>query len=165
MLFTVFIPATIILAIFTLLPMWHYEAWWVRSLDFPRLQLFVISLLLLLIELVVLDLSQASTWFLLILALLCLVYHAWWIVPYTRLFPVEVKSAVGANRKRTIRIMTANVLTPNRNAKALIELVRENMPDLIVSLESDGWWQARLDALESDYPYTIKCPLDNLYVI
>jgi len=163
MLFTVFIPATIILAIFTLLPMWHYEAWWVRSLDFPRLQLFVISLLLLLIELVVLDLSQASTWFLLILALLCLVYHAWWIVPYTRFFPVEVKSAVGANRKRTIRIMTANVLTPNRNARALIELVRENMPDLIVTLESDGWWQARLDALESDYPYTIKCPLDNLY--
>ena len=52
MLSTVFIPATIILAIFTLLPMWHYEAWWVRSLDFPRLQLFVISLLLLLIELV-----------------------------------------------------------------------------------------------------------------
>ena len=103
--------------------------------------------------------------FLLILALLCLVYHAWWIVPYTRVFPVEVKSAVGANRKRTIRIMTANALTSNRNAKALIELVRENMPDLIVTLESGGWWQARLDALESDYPYTNKCPLDNLYVI
>ncbi len=61
--------------------------------------------------------------------------------------------------------MTANILTPNRNAKALIELVRENMPDLIVTLESDGWWQAKLDALESDYPYTIKGPLDNLYVI
>ena len=81
------------------------------------------------------------------------------------MFPVAVKSAVGANRKRTIRMMTANVLTPNRNAKALIELVRKNLPDLIVTLESDGWLQARLDALESNYPHTIKCPLDNLYVI
>jgi endonuclease/exonuclease/phosphatase (EEP) superfamily protein YafD len=45
--------------------------------------------------------------------------------------------------------MTANALTSNRNAKALIELVRENMPDLIVTLETDGVWQARLDALES----------------
>ena len=163
MLFTVFIAATVILVMFTLLPMWRYEAWWVRSLDFPRLQLFVISLLLLLMELVLLDLSRPSTWVLPILTLLCLVYHAWWIIPYTRVFPVEVKSAVDLNSQRIIRIMTANVLTPNRNAEGLLQLVRENVPDIIVTLESDAWWQARLDTLESDYPYTIKCPLDNLY--
>jgi len=80
-------------------------------------------------------------------------------------FPVEVKSAVGEDRQRIIRIMTANVLTTNRNAKGLIELVRENVPDILVTLESDDWWQAQLDILEPDYPYTIKCPLDNLYVI
>jgi endonuclease/exonuclease/phosphatase (EEP) superfamily protein YafD len=162
-LLTVFITATVILVIFTLLPIWRYEAWWVRSLDFPRLQLFVISLMLLLTELVLLDFSRPSTWFLLILALACLGYHAWWILPYTRVFPVEVKSTVGAGRHRIIRIMTANVLTPNRNSQGLIELVRENMPDILVTLESDEWWQARLDILESDYPHTIKCPLDNLY--
>jgi endonuclease/exonuclease/phosphatase (EEP) superfamily protein YafD len=162
-LFTTFLFATIILVIFTLLPIWRFEAWWVRSLDFPRLQLFLISLLLILMESVMLDLSQPSTWVLLILALLCFVYHAWWIVPYTRVFPVEVKSAIDTDRQRIIRIMTANVLTPNRNAKGLIELVRENGPDIIVTLESDLWWQARLDILEPDYPYTIKCPLDNLY--
>ena len=163
MLFTTSLFVTIFLVIFTSLPIWRFEAWWVRSLDFPRLQLFVISLLLLLLELVLLDLSRPSTWVLLILALLCLVYHSWWILPYTRVFPVEVKSAVGEDRQRIIRIMTANVLTPNRNAKGLIELVRENVPDILVTLESDGWWQARLDSLEPDYPYTIKCPLDNLY--
>ena len=162
-LFTTSLFATIILVIFTLLPIWRFEAWWVRSLDFPRLQLFVISLLLLSMDLVMLDLSQPSTWILCILALLCLVYHAWWILPYTRLFPVEVKSAVDNDLQRVIRIMTANVLTPNRNAKALIELVRENVPDILVTLESDLWWQAQLDTLKSDYPYTIKCPLDNLY--
>lgn len=161
--FVAFLIVTVILTTFTLLPLWRHEAWWVRSLDFPRLQLFVVSLLLLLIELVLLDLSQPSTWGLLVVALLCLLYQAWWIAPYTRLFPVEVKSAINAEDQRMIRIITANVLTPNRNAMALIELVRENAPDILVALESDAWWQERLDTLEPDYPYTIKCPLDNLY--
>jgi endonuclease/exonuclease/phosphatase (EEP) superfamily protein YafD len=40
--------------------------------------------------------------------------------------------------------LTVNVLTPNRNAEALIALVRENAPDVLVTLESDSWWQARL---------------------
>ncbi|MGD8257438.1 MAG: endonuclease/exonuclease/phosphatase family protein [Desulfobacterales bacterium] len=110
-----------------------------------------------------LDLSHIATWSLIVVVLLCLVYHAWWILPYTRVFPVEVKSAIIVDSQRTLRIMTANVLTPNRNAKALIELVHENEPDIIVTLESDKWWQSRLDTLESDYPYTSKCPLDNLY--
>jgi endonuclease/exonuclease/phosphatase (EEP) superfamily protein YafD len=154
---------TAILAIVTLLPLWRHEAWWVRAMDFPRLQLFVGSLFLLLLESVLLDLSLLSTWGLLVVTLLCLVYQAWWIFPYTRLFPVEVESTTGANRQRMIRIMTANVLTPNRNAEALIELVRKNKPDILVTLESDAWWQSKLDVLESDYPYTIKCPLDNLY--
>ena len=73
-----FLGSTIILTILTLLPLRRHEAWWIRSLDFPCLQLSVISLLLLV-------------------------------------------------------------------------------------LESDAWWQARLDTLEPDYPHTIKCPLDNLY--
>ena len=163
MIYSVFLFVTIILTILTLLPIWRFEAWWVRSLDFPRLQLFVVSLLLLLMEAILLDLSHFTTWSLLVVALFCFVYHAWWIIPYTRVFPVEVKSAVSADSERMIRIMTANVLTPNRNAKALIELVRENVPDILVTLESDQWWQAKLDTLEPDYLYTIKCPLDNLY--
>ncbi|MGD8975927.1 MAG: endonuclease/exonuclease/phosphatase family protein [Desulfobacterales bacterium] len=114
-------------------------------------------------ETILLDLSHIATWSLIVVVLLCLVYHAWWILPYTRVFPVEVKSAIIVDSQRTLRIMTANVLTPNRNAKALIELVHENEPDIIVTLESDKWWQSRLDTLESDYPYTSKCPLDNLY--
>ncbi|MEN8780002.1 MAG: endonuclease/exonuclease/phosphatase family protein [Desulfobacterales bacterium] len=161
--FATLLVATVVLSILSLLPLWRHEAWWVRSLDFPRLQLLVISLFLLFMDSVFLDLSHPSTWGLLVIASLCFAYHAWWIVPYTRLFPVEVKPAISADSQRIIRIMTANVLTPNRNAMALIELVRENSPDLLVTLESDAWWQARLDALEPDYPYTIKCPLDNLY--
>ncbi len=120
MMFVVFLLATVILATLTLLLLWRYEAWWVRSMDFPRLQLFVSSLLLFLVESVLLDLSHPSTWCLLVVALLCLVYQAWWI------------------------------LTPNRNAKALIELVFEAGHDVQQNgLEADvddlAWGKAKAD--------------------
>jgi hypothetical protein len=56
--FVAFLVFTVILATFTLLPLWRHEAWWVRSLDFSRLQLFFLSLLLFLMELTLLDLSH-----------------------------------------------------------------------------------------------------------
>ena len=64
-----------------------------------------------------------------------------------------------------IGIMTDNVLATNRKANSLIELVLENRSDVLVTLESDQWWQSKLDILEVEYSYTIKCPLDNLYVM
>jgi len=63
----------------------------------------------------------------------------------------------------SLSILTANVLTSNRNADALLELARKHQPDIIVTLESDQWWQDKLDSLLPDMPYSIKCPLDNLY--
>ncbi|MFZ0241758.1 MAG: endonuclease/exonuclease/phosphatase family protein [Desulfobacterales bacterium] len=163
MILATFLLTSCLLALLTLLPLSRCEEWWVRSLDFPRLQLFLLWLLLLLLEFLWLDVSRGSTWGLVTVAGGGLVVQGWWIMPFTRLYPVEVKPAVTAEQRRMIRIMTANVLTTNRRAGVLIELVRENSPDILVTLESDGWWQARLDELEPSYPYTIKCPLDNLY--
>lgn len=153
----------VILVVFTLLPLWRHEAWWVRSLDFPRLQLFYVALLLIAVEMVLLDFSRGLAWLVLISCVLCLAYHAWWILPYTRLFRVEVASADSSDRRRTVRIMTANVLMTNRRAGVFIDLVREMTPDVLVTLETNAWWQSKLDQLESDYAYTIKCPLENLY--
>ena len=163
MLFIVLVIITVLLVIGTFLPLWQHEAWWVRSLDFPRLQLVCVALTLVAFELGLLDWSLASTWGLTLTALLCLAYQLWWIFPYTRLFPVEVTIAKSNDKTCRIRIIAANVLTPNRNAEEFIELVRRNRPDIFMTSESDKWWQSRLDSLESEYPHTVKCPQDNLY--
>jgi len=155
--------ATLFLVIVTLLPFSRHEAWWIRGLDFPRLQFAIFAMLLLLSALLLLDLSCPESLGILTLVLFCLVYQAWWILPYTRLYPVEVCGVRKADNHSFISIMTANVLTPNRNAARLLELIRCNDPDVIVTLESDRWWQEQLDCLEGQYPYTVKCPLDNLY--
>ncbi len=161
--FTTFLIITVILAVLTVLPISRHEAWWIRGLDFPRLQLFLLILAVFFLELLFLDLSLVQSWALVSIALLCLIYQVWWIFPYTQLFPVEVKAAKTFDHKNQITIISANVLMPNRNATDLIALVREYQPDILVTLESDKWWQTQLDSLEADYRYTIKCPLDNLY--
>lgn len=69
----------------------------------------------------------------------CVAFQTWWIIPYTRLWPVEVLDASGA--KPCLRLMTANVLTPNRAAPRFVRLMREHNPDILTTLESNAWWQ------------------------
>lgn len=154
---------TAALAVATLLPLWRNPHWTVRALDFPRLQLAAAALGLLVAQLLVLDLAHAISWFLIVANLVCLAAQAWWILPYTRIWPKEVKTARETDPERTLTILTSNVLTPNRNAAALIGLVEQYEPDLLVTLESDQWWEDQLAVLETQMPFSIKCPLDNLY--
>lgn len=132
-------------------------------MDFPRLQLVVFAALLLVAEVVLLDLGQRLALILLGVTAFCLVWQIWWILPYTPLWQVEVKMTTDDSPERALSILTANVLTPNRNAEALLETVRQHEPDILVTLESDQWWQDRLDVLAEQMPHSIKCPLDNLY--
>lgn len=155
--------ATFLLALVTLLPIWRHPHWLVRGMDFPRMQFTALAIILLLAELIFLDFEHLTSWVLLALTISCLAWQLWWILPYTSLWSVEVLAAKESNVDGHLSIITSNVLTPNRNAKALIALVRKHSPDVLVTLESDQWWQDQLDTLQSEMPYTIKCPLDNLY--
>lgn len=154
---------TLAVAVATALPLWNNPHWSVRSFDFPRLQVAVVALLLLIAQVVFLDVGQPQTWGLMAVAGCALLAQLWWILPYTAFWPKEVKTAKTRAAERSLSILTSNVLTPNRNADALIRLVREHKPDVLVTLESDQWWEDQLAALENEMPYTIKCPLDNLY--
>lgn len=163
MFFACLVP-TLLLTLMTALPLSRSEVWWIRMLDFPRLQLATFAMVLLLVEIVVLDAGSAATWALYVVVVGCLVWQAWWICPFTPLVSVEVDDASSVDdTENSIRVMTSNVLGSNRQSGKLIALVRENSPDVLVTLESNAWWQEQLDALESDYPYTIKCPLENLF--
>ena len=147
----------------TLLPLSRRPQWWIRDLDFPRLQITLVACAILLAQVVYGQVADELSLAALVLTLACLLYQAWWILPYTRVYPNEVRAAGGADPSRRIRLLTANVLMPNRNADGLIALIRAHEPDVFVTLETDAWWEQRLDALEGDYRYTMKCPLDNLY--
>ena len=151
------------LVVSTLLPLWRHPHWLVRGMDFPRLQLAAIAVLFILIQIISLDFSTPLTWVLISITLVCLAWQLWWILPYTILWRSEVKKTENSSPDCKLSILTANVLTPNRQADALLKLVNHYAPDVLVTLESDQWWQRHLDTLQADMPYSIKCPLDNLY--
>ena len=161
--FVIIAILVVLIVIATLLPLSRHTEWWVRDLDFPRLQIAAVALGVLTAQAFLSDLDEPAPVFLMIVTGACLAYQAWWIIPYTRPWKNEVKQAVGGAQGDRIRILTANVLTPNRNTDGLIALIRENRPHIFVTLETDQWWQDRLDVLEADYPHALKCPLDNLY--
>ncbi|MGM0630292.1 MAG: endonuclease/exonuclease/phosphatase family protein [Pseudomonadota bacterium] len=159
----IYLSLAVLLMVLTLAPLSWSQVWWIRGLDFPRLQLSVLLGALLVLGLIVIRDWNSVTAMALGIVIGCLVCQLWWVVPYTFFFPKEVEAVAAGNNGTRLRIMTANVLMPNHNSNGLLHLVRDFTPDVLVTLESDDWWQERLDILETDYPHTIKVPLDNLY--
>lgn len=153
----------VVLLLATLLPLSRAKVWWVRVLDFPRLQIAAL-LVATLALLWVFPLGVATLDAGIKLVLLgCLVWQCWWIAPYIPLAPREVPAASNTAPAERLRLLTANVLMSNRDADKLIALIRRHEPDVFVTLETDPWWQERLDGLGERYPHALKCPLDNRY--
>ncbi|AVJ18335.1 endonuclease/exonuclease/phosphatase family protein [Serratia rhizosphaerae] len=154
---------TCLLALVTIAPISTHPAWWVRVWDFPRLQILALALLTLLLNVTLLPWSSPWVWGLAVVNLACVIYQARWIYPYTPLSKPQVLDFTGYEKKPRVRILVANVLTPNRHAEKLLALAASERPDVLVAVETDGWWEQQLAPLEQDYPYTLKCPQDNLY--
>lgn len=140
-----------------------FSNWWIRVFDFPRIQLLLITTLAILLFLFpYLELSIGNL-SLLAMVTFCWFYQAAKIFPYSILAKNEVSLDKKDSPESEIGIMISNVLTPNRHAEKLIDLVKELQPNLLLTLESDKWWEEQLSVLENDYKYQVKIPLDNLY--
>ena len=163
MTYTILLTLTFFITVATLAPMLRISHWVIRSGDFPRLQLAFVAAALLIAECVLLDWTATRSWFAIVPTLGALIVQLWWVLPYTPLAPKEVKSAQDDQSDNKITILTSNVLTTNRQSDKLIALVKRYQPDVLVTLESDKWWEEQLSVLEQDMPHTVKCPLDNLY--
>ena len=154
---------TLLIVVATGLPLSRRTHWIFRGMDFPRLQIAVVAGTLLLFQLMVLDWKTGVSWLLFAATFACLLWQLWWVAPYSIFWPKEVKASTTNDRNGQLRVMTSNVLKTNRNSDALIRLVKEHQPDVLITLESDKWWQDQLQVLEADLPNVIQCPLDNLY--
>ncbi len=163
MLSTINATLVALVTLLTVLPLSRHPAWWIRDMDFPRLQIVILALAVLLFQWTIVGLDDKSDRILSIITLASLIYQAFWIIPYTRLYPKEVKVGALKGKGERIRILSSNVLETNRNAQGLIDLVRQHNPDIFVTLETNHWWEQQLSVLESEYPHSMKCPLENLY--
>ncbi|MCO6441279.1 MAG: endonuclease/exonuclease/phosphatase family protein [Nitrococcus mobilis] len=146
----------------TAIPLLRKTDWWIRLFDFPRLQVTVLGAAALAIYPWVFDYS-AVDYAVLTATFAATLWQLHWILPYTPLTRKQVMAARKVIPQERLRLLVANVLTPNRRAPDLLHLIKEADPDVVLTLESDAWWEQQLATLESRYPYCLKCPLDNLY--
>lgn len=161
--FWILAGSTALLAVLTVLPLSRRQEWWIRGLDFPRFQFALFGAALLIASALRLNFAEPAAWVVVGVSLLCTAYQAWWIFPYTFLHRREVQRARDRQPDARLRILSANVLMTNRRAADFLALVRAEQPDVIVTLETNRWWERQLAPLESDYPHTLRCPLENLY--
>lgn len=157
---TLLVIAVALLAI-TLLAKLPLHHWWIRAGEFPRLQLASLAIL-------VLALLPFTDGPLVLPTLVCggavLGIQLYYILPWTPLWRVQVQRTEPGQEERCFSILIANVLMSNRRDKALSQLIMRHQPDVILTLESDHWWQSRLEeAIGDDWPHRVEVPLDNLY--
>lgn len=139
------------------------DEWWIRDFDFPRLQ--ILSLGLIDFALLLVLPTQWDFWRGLVLLLLAaaMAYQIKMVIPYTLIWPKQVKQVKTPHPAQQICMLVSNVLTSNRKHYLLLEQIRKHQPDVVLTLESDKVWEQALSGIEPDYPHVVRIPLDNLY--
>lgn len=158
----VIIFAALVVA-WTILPLLRHQAWWIRVFEFPRIQLVVLALGGITATAVVFDSTSKEALLLYSVLFLCTIFHLRYIWPYTAMHQKQVKQAVSRDIEAEISILVGNVLMSNRRQGDFLKIIKQQNPDLVLAVETDLWWETELEALQAEYPYSVKHPLDNFY--
>ena len=152
---------TILVIIVTFLPWWWTDLWWVRMWDFPRLQ---VAGLLVLVGIVLLFVRPNRwRWPLLAGVMAALIWQGSHFIAYFPPYPKQVASTKSCPAGRQISLLNANVLLTNRDYGALLKLVEERNPDILLLLEPGREWSKAVEPLRAHYPFELSQPLDNTY--
>lgn len=152
-----------LLMLVTALPLVLSNEWWIRVWDFPRMQVAVLIGAVLLAAPMTLDRRRPRSWALAVGLLGALAYQLLLIWPYTPLKATEVALTASCPATSRVRLLIANVLMTNRSAEPLLEYVRQLDPDVVLLVETDAWWDGRLEGLKASYPYVVSKPREDFY--
>lgn len=149
---------TTFVVVVTLLPMWDTNRWWVRMMDFPRLQIAIIGGVVLVAALF---LPGRSRWIIPLLMIAACGYQLWRIFPYTPWAKLEMVAAV--DHPRSIKLLSANVLMENDHHDLLIKVINDYDPDILFLMETDQSWLDALAPVLARYATVVREPKDNHY--
>lgn len=158
---TFLIGLALLLVIATALPLFRYDQWWIRIFDFLRAQITILGMLLLAPYFYFWEMKRVYETVGLGLLAVAVGYQIVKMLPYTALMPKQVLAAESPADDANLSLLVANVLMKNRESAAFLDLVHEYDPDVILTVETDEWWEEALRPLEEDYPHTLKKLLDN----
>ena len=148
----------------SVIPLLRTTWWWVRICDFPRFQIAVLALLVLVVTPILWPPERLIDWVFLSSLVGVVVWQSTWIGPYLPGFPRAIERSRGIMAGNRLALLTTNVLQTSRSVNRLLEIIVEADPDLILTVEVDEWWTERLrGGLAARYTHDICYPLSNTY--
>ena len=162
----VLLVLAVVVVVATALSLSRAPYWWVRMCDFPRAQIAVLGVLVLVgYAAVVLATPDTSTleWAVLAALVVAVLYQVWRMIPYSPLARTQVVDADVVAEGRTLRLLVSNVLMENREGGLWLETVRAADPDVVIAVETDAWWAETAGALTDTLPHAIELPQDDTY--
>ena len=159
----IFLSAILILASLASL-IYDIPKWYLKVLDFPRLQQFLLGLLLLIAFVLINKKWKFPSIALTVGLLSSIIIHFSFIAPDVVGNEVVPSANISeVNSENTVGILIANVLITNKKSEKFIEILSKNNPDMILAMEVDTWWVDQLAYLKQNYPHSILRPFDNAY--
>lgn len=154
----------IFILIATLVPFIRNDYWVFRVFEYPRLQKWVLNTILLLLAAFV-QTGDYSTFEQIVYGGLILnwLYLSYLIYPFTFFSRVQIIKGRTTMRENRLKILIANVYQDNRQADSFHQLFSEQDPDVILLVETNTWWQDKMEPLSGKYPWHVHVPLENTY--
>lgn len=139
--------------------------WYIKALDFPRVQVLV-GLLTCLLLFVIMNKGWRLLSMLFLASLMAsILLQARLILPYTPLTSKAVETAdpLSVEKGRSFSMLIANVWMKNDQVESFLNVLYGSDPDVVLAMETNEWWTERLSPLQERYPHRILYPLDNTY--
>lgn len=153
----------VILVGITAAPLLPFQVWYVRVWEFPRVQIFVLTVVGVVLCGWLLGPLHGRALAAVVLLSLCALWQGLKILPYTPFWPVESKEVEVGMEGERVRVLISNVLLQNRNTVELKKLIEAETPDLLLLMEVDRWWLESLAPVTNDYSFRLEKPQDNMY--
>src|SRR5688572_8153754 len=152
-----------LMILLSLLPLIKTHYWWIRVLDFPRMQVAFFSAVTLVLYFSFYEVNHRAE--ILFVTLLCVALtneflHVW---RYTPLSAVQALRSKIKAPKNSFSIMISNVRMSNTRYDKFLKIVHQNDPDILLINEPNETWNHEISRLDKVYQYAIKKPLENTY--
>jgi endonuclease/exonuclease/phosphatase (EEP) superfamily protein YafD len=147
----------------SLIPLIRHDYWIFRVFEYPRLQKLTLNVFILVLYVILFPLQSVADFTLIVLLSLNLVYLSWQIFPFTFLAKKQIVQSTRPVGKHNIQLLIANVFQDNKKYADYHQLIKSCSPDVVLMVETNQWWQDKMDSIGAEYPHQIKIPLENTY--
>ncbi|MBA9076905.1 MULTISPECIES: endonuclease/exonuclease/phosphatase family protein [Rufibacter] len=147
----------------SLLPLIKTTQWWVRMLDFPRVQVAVLAVSVLVVYEWLYGLGHGPQKVFAAMLVAAAIIELVHIYKFTPLVRVQALRSKIKAPKNSFGFMISNVRMSNTRYKKFLKVVRETDPDMLLINEPNQAWADAIAELDERYPYCIKKPLENTY--